>query len=317
MAAGAVALAIAALVIELRMTQWALGPRFLVVAAISLFILGLGWALPPAGEVARPHQSVLMISGLLILIFALQLFAEVLGAHRGPGAGGEFWTFGVVAAVAIAAARRSGSAGCTLIAAFAAAISFLALIAWAFHPHGFSTFRWILLLETVALGVGAVRLRVPYRRHAVQLVNVAGLLALLLSFTFLAGAVIGQAEARLGTNIPVGGVAPAGFGWKLYILAVTAALIGYAVVDREPAPGVFGVVLAFMFALLVGFHGVIGGSLVFWPLFLLILGAAGVAYGLWPRAGGPDTPAGTGQPVASPASSFPPSMAPPPPPDTT
>lgn len=323
-------LAIAALVIDLRMRQWALGPRFLVAAVISLFTLGLAWTVPrPSDGVARPYQSVLMISGLLVLIFALQLFAEVLGAHHNPGAGAEFWTFAAESAIAVAAVRRSASAGCTLIAAFTAAISFLAFIAWAFHPHGFATFRWILLVETVILGLGAARLRRAYPRHAVQLVNMAGLVALVLSFTFLAGALVSEAESRLGTTVPLGGVGPAGFGWKLYVLVVTGALIAYAVRDRAPAPGVFGVLLAFMFALLVGFPTSLGGgSLVFWPLFLLIVGGIGVTYGLWPRGNPVGAYTGPGQPpgeattvVPEPGTEPPPPPAgaepPGPPPDTT
>jgi len=125
-------------------------------------------------------------------VLALVFLGEILAGHHRLGSGGVFWTLAVEAAVGAVAARRSGSAGCTLIAAAFASISLLAFISWAFHPHGFTTFRWILLLESLALGAGAIRLRGAYRRHGVQLVNVAGLLTMFLALTFV-GEAVGEA----------------------------------------------------------------------------------------------------------------------------
>ncbi len=279
-AAGAVLLAMAALVIDLRMTQWALGPKFLVLLVISAVILGLGWSALPGGVVARPYQSMLLIAGLILLIFTLELLAEVLGAHHSPGAGGTFWTFAAEAGVAFVSARRSRSAGCTLIGALASAISILAFIGFAFHPHGLTAVRWIILVESLVFVVGAVRLRAAHPRHATQFVNVAGILALLVSLTFLATTALTVVESRLGTAVPLSGVGPTGFGWKLYTLIAAGALIAYAVIGRAPAPGVLGILVSFTFVALVGFPSYTGGSLVFWPLFLLIVGAAAVLFGL-------------------------------------
>lgn len=311
-AAGAVSLALAALVIDLRMTQWSLGPRFLVLAAITSLILALGWSAEPGGTVARPYKSTLMISGLLLLPFAMQLLAEVLGAHRAPGAGGTFWTFAAVAAVAFASARRANSAGCTLIGGLAVAISFLAFISFAFHPHGLTTFRWMMLLESVAFAIVAVRLRVAHARHATQIMNVAGLVVLLLAFTFLATTLISATEARLGTTTPIGNVGPAGFGWKLYVLVAAGGLLSFSVLNRAPAPGVLGILVSFTFVVLVGFPSLTGGSLVFWPLFLLIVGAAGVLMGL--GVGRPTARGVPPAPTVPPASEVPPPPAPGPPP---
>ncbi len=310
-AAGAVALAVAAYVIELRMTQWALGPKFLVAAVIAALILGLGWAAGPAGPETRPHQSLLLISGLLVLVLALVFLGEILAGHHRLGAGGVFWTLAVEAAVAAAAARRAGSAGCTLIAALFASISFLEFIAWVVHPTGFNTFRWILLAESMALVAGAIRLRRAYRRHGVQLVNVAGLLALFLGLTFVGAAAIQVAGSGLGSSLPTPSIGTAGAGWKLYLLIATGALIGYAVLDREPAPGVIGAAMAITFAVLVGLPTLTGGSLVFWPLFLLIVGGLAVAYALV----GPPAAASAAAPPAPPAPPPPTSSMPPPPSD--
>src|SRR5436309_746584 len=99
-AAGAVPLALAALVIELRMTQWSLGPRFVAVASTATLILTMAVLTGRERAAPRPYQSVLFVAGLLPLIVALRLLAEVAGASRPPGAGGVFWTFGAEAVVA-------------------------------------------------------------------------------------------------------------------------------------------------------------------------------------------------------------------------
>src|SRR5579884_1050771 len=88
-AAGAVPLAVVAIVIELRMRQWSLGPRFVVIALIAGLILTMGWLSELEGPAPRPYHSVLLVAGLLPLIVAFQLLAEVLGAHRPPGSGGR------------------------------------------------------------------------------------------------------------------------------------------------------------------------------------------------------------------------------------
>jgi hypothetical protein len=318
-AAGAGMLALAVYVIELRMTQWGLGPKFIVPAVVAGLILAMGWAAGPTGPETRSAQSLLLISGLLVLVLALIFLGEILAGHHGLGAGGIFWTLAVEAGVSAAAARRAGSAGCTLLAALFASASFVEFIVWVFHPHAVSTFRWILLLETLVLVAGALRLRGAYRRHGVQLVNVAGLLTLLLGLTLVGAAAIGIAESRLGTTFPIASIGSAGWGWKLYLLLATGALILFAVLDREPAPGVIGVAMALTFAVLVGLPTLTGGSLVFWPLFLLIVGGLGVAYALIapPRSTGTAPPSGPPPPTGTAPPSGPPppvTGAPPPPP---
>jgi hypothetical protein len=280
-AAGGLLLALAAVAIEVRMTQWPLGPRFLIVTAISVLVLAIGLLAPLEAPTPRPYQSVLLVSGLLSLIVALQLFAEVLGAHRGPGAGGDFWTFGLEAAIAAYAALRTNSAVCTLIAALAAGVAFESLIYWVFTPHGVSTFRWITLVVTLAFVAGAVAWRDERPRHAVQLVNAAGLAVLLLALSFVLTALVAAATSRLGAaGASATSSTTAGFGWKLYLLLAGGALIVYAALDREPGPGYIGAAVLATFALLVGIPTSGRGSLLFWPLFLLLVGGALLAYGM-------------------------------------
>jgi hypothetical protein len=290
-AAGAVPLAVAAFVIDLRMTQWSTAARFVVVGLIAGLLLALGWLAELEGETPRPYHSVLLVAGLLPLILALTLLAELLGAHHPPGAGGEVWTFGLEAAIAWAAARRANSGVCTLIAALAVAVAVEALVRWVFAPTGLGTFRAFLVVLALGYAGGAVRLRDHRRRHAVQLINAAGLVTIVLALTYLATTLVATALRSSGAFLTaLGGQATAPFGWKLYILAIGLGLVAYAAVDREPGPAYVGAALLGAFAVLVGFPVSGRGSLVGWPLFLLVVGAAGLAIGLRPREPLPPEP---------------------------
>jgi hypothetical protein len=300
-AAGAVPLALAAVVIELRMTQWGVGARFAVVVLIAALLLTMGWLAPLEGDVPRPYHSLLLLAGLLPMIVALQLLAEVLGARRPPGAGADFWIFGLEAVLAAAAARRANSAVCTLVAALAGAVALESFVQWVFAPHGVGTFRAILVVLTLAFFAGAVRLRDRLRRHAVQLINAGAVVTVVLATSFLLQEAVrvalgGAGFAGVGWFGGVSGGVGVGagggsFGWKLWILAVGFGLIAYAAADREPGPAYFGVVLLVEFAFLVGLPSAGRGSLVGWPLFLLVIGAIGLIVGLRPRRPLPPPPA--------------------------
>jgi hypothetical protein len=81
-----------------------------------------------------------------------------------------------------------------------------------------------------------------------------------------------------------------GFGWKLFLLAVGFGLIAYGAVDREPGPGYIGAAVVLAFVVLVGSPSTNHGSLVGWPLFLLVIGAIGLGVGLRPRQPLPPPP---------------------------
>jgi hypothetical protein len=282
-AAGAVPLAAAALLIDERMTQWPLTARFGVVALISLLILTMGWLAPLEFDAPRSYHTILLVAGLLTLPVALILLSEVLGATRGhPGAGATFWTFGLESAIAATAARRANSAACTLIAAIAGTISIEAFVAFAFEPHGRGPFRAFIVVLSVGLIYGAVRLRDRRRAHAVQLVNAAGLLSLALAATLATGALASLLSTQLAAGFGGLELVPAGvgFGWKLYVLAIGFGLIAYAAADRQPGPAYLGVANVLAFALIDGLPRFSAHTLVGWPLLLLALGAIGLGVGL-------------------------------------
>jgi hypothetical protein len=298
-AAGAVPLALFAIVVELRMRHWSLGARFAVVAIIADLILSMGLLAELEGPAPRPYHSILLVSGLLPLALALVLLAEIMGANRPPGSGGIAWTFAVEGLLATYAARRANSGVCTLIAAVSFGVALEAFIVLVFKPHGLGTFRAILVVLTLAFAAGAVRFRDGRRRHAVQLVNAGGLAGLVLAITYNVQSVALSSIVRGGAVIVdrFEGPGSAPFGWKLYLLALGFALIAYAAVDREPGPAYIGLVVLLAFALLAGIPGVSGASLVGWPLFLLIIGAGALAIGLRPRRPLPPPPTSRSQPA--------------------
>lgn len=245
-AAGAVPLAVAAFVIDLRMTQWSVGTRFVVVALIAALLLTMGWLAELEEDAPRAYHSILLIAAL---------------------------------------------AGIVAVEAF---------VSWAFRPHGAGTFRAILLVLTLAFVLGAVRLRDRRRRHAVQRVNAAGVSAAVLAGTYLvAGFLTALIAAATNGSSPLGPVA-APFGWELYLLAVGLGLVAYSGVDHEPGPAYIGVAVLLAFAVLTGGFAVNRGSLVGWPLFLLVIGAVGLAIGLRPRQALPPPPSTPAPPMPPP-----------------
>jgi len=113
---------------------------------------------------------------------------------------------------------------------------------------------------------------------------------LLLALSFLLVRLLAAVEAGLSDGSPAEIHSSAAFGWKLYVLAVGCGLIAYAGVDSEPGPAYVGVLVLGAFALLAGLPVATRGSLVGWPLFLLAIGAAGLAVGLRPRRPLPPEP---------------------------
>jgi hypothetical protein len=158
----------------------------------------------------------------------------------------------------------------------------------------------MLVVLSLAFMGGALRLRNGRRRHSVQLVNAAGLAALVLGLLYVVNAAVASFAnslidklqntpglAVLSSFVPGNGV---GFGWQLYLIAIGFGLVAYAAVDHEPGPGYIGAAVLVVFALVVGLRGAGGGSIVGWPLFLLVIGAAGLAIGLRPREPLPPPP---------------------------
>jgi hypothetical protein len=287
--AGAVVLTVAIAMVNVRMdATWGEG-IFLVLNLLGFaLVFSMGMLARLEEGRPRPYQSALLVCGLVLLALTLYRLAHVFGVDHPLSASGTiFWGALVLAAVAAWPAWARNSAVCALVAALAGGAALLAFVDLVFNPRGPTTQRWILLLLVAVYVLAALWRRDRERRHAVQMVNAAGLAVLALEVTFLSGL------------LTLFGPAPAspGFGWALVMLAAGFGLVAYAAIDREPGPGYLGVAVLVGAILLVGRPNTTG-DLLFWPLFLLLLGLAGVGIGLRPRRRLPPEP-GPGRTAAT------------------
>jgi hypothetical protein len=275
-AAGAVTLSVG-VALALGRLQPASGWVLLVTGALAAAWLWLGLqgadgAPPPA------FASVLLFTGLAAFALALLSLADVLGADE-LGSGTLTWTSALLAVVATAVSRRRSSAVAALIAALAGGLALLAAWDWIFDPEGVTPFRWLLLLLAFAYGLASLPMRGTSLRHAEQMVNAAGTAILAIPLIAIPGSLFGTPE------LP-------GF-WELVILVAGLSLVAYAAADRAPGPGYLGAANLAAFVIIAGAGS---ESLLWWPLLLIVIGAAGLLAGLRPRRPLPPEPASSTRP---------------------
>lgn len=283
-AAGAVVVAVGVGMVNVRMDGlWGDGV-FLVLNLLAFaLIFTMGMLADLEDGRPRPYQSALLVAGLALLALTLFRLAEVFGVDNPLGASGAvFWMGFILAGVAAWPAWARNSAICALIEVVVGGIALLAFVDLVFSPDSPTTFRWLLLLLLAVYALASLWRRDRERRHAVMMINAAGLAILALELTFL-GNIIPSVFAPAQT-IGFG----VGFGWALIMLAGGFGLVAYSAIDREPGPGYLGVLVLAVAVLIVGFTG--DHNLLFWPLFLLLVGIAGVALGLRPRRRLPPEP---------------------------
>jgi len=311
-AAAVVPLTVAVVLLNVRMDDtWGVGIHFVITALATAFVAVLALLARMESDEPRAYQSVLFVAALVLLLITLGRLAQVLGADGFLGAPGTVtWVGLIFAAAAGWLALRRGSAVSALIAALAAGAVLLAFVDWVFSPDGPDTSRYLLIALIGAYVVAHLQVRGDRPRHAVQLVNAAGVAALVLQLTFLIAVVFGELTGGL-----LGGDSGAGLrdfspgtGWELIFVAVGFGLIAYAAIDRERGPAYLGFLVLGLFVLLAGFPGEDGASVIGWPLLLLLLGGAGLAFGLRPLEPlppeprtGPDAPTVPVAPAAAPA----------------
>ena len=297
-AAGAVVLATGVLLAELRLGD-AVGVavHVLITGVTAALILGIG--LQAAGAGGRPpaYQSVLLVTGLLVFEAFLLRLADALGADFGSGGFGArdtlvwgslppattVWTSLVLAGVAGWAAVSRRSAVALLIAALATGLALLAAIAWIFDADSQGPYRLLLLATAIALALGSLVLRGSEPRHAEQLVNAAGVAILVIPLTALAAGAL-QLLSLFG-GVPENLLPDV---WEFVVLAAGCGLVAYGAVDRVPGAAWLGLanLAAFLAVTAIGADE----TLLYWPLWLILLGAVAVLAGLRPRAPLPPEP---------------------------
>lgn len=286
-AAGAVVLATGLALAELRLTSEELAPvvHLLVIGAVAGLTLALGLQAP--NEDGRPpaYQSVLLVTGLLLLYPALLRLADVLGAELGDGfpAGELTWVSLVEVGAALFAGLRCRSAICLLIAAIAGAVALLSGWQWIFENDSFTASRWLLLLSAIALALASLVLRAGSPRQSELMVDGAGLAILAIGLQGLLSYVVGSFNLF---QSPSGPLLP-GF-WELVVLAAGCGLVAYGAIERSPGPAWLGVANLLVFVVAAG--ALSDRTLYWWPLILILLGAVAMAAGLRPRQPLPPEP---------------------------
>ena len=175
-AAGAVVLAVGVVLEELRLSdKLPIGVHVLITATAAAVILGIGLQAPTEGGRPRAYQSVLLVTGLLLLYLALLRLADALGATYGGGGdslvwanlppGAIMWTSLVLAGAAGWAALSRRSAVSLLIAALATGLALLAALAWITGADSQGPYRFLLLVLAIALVLGSLVLRGGEPRH--------------------------------------------------------------------------------------------------------------------------------------------------------
>jgi hypothetical protein len=271
--------------VDVRMGEtWADGVLFVFLALGATLVFGMGMLAPREGDDPRAYQSILLLAGIALAGVALARLALALGADAVTSPGALTWVAAATAALAAVAAVRCNSGACTLVAAVVGSLAVLALVELVFAPQGNATFRWILLALVIGFVAGLAYLRDRHRRHAVMLVNAAGLalIALGLSFADITG-VFFRAVDQPAVEFD------AGWGWEAVLLLGAFGLIAYAAADEEPGPGYIGAALLALSILILATPDD-AATLVGWPLFLLVVGIAGIAFGLRPRRPLPPPP---------------------------
>jgi hypothetical protein len=290
-AAGAVVLTVGIALEELRLGP-EIGPaaHLLILVLATAVILGLG--LQARTEDGRPpaYQSVLLVTGLLLLYAALLRLADVLGADFGEAdgpaglpAGAFVWTSFVLAAVAAWTAMARRSAVALLIAALALGIGLVATLQWLFDADSQGPYRVLLLLLAIALVLGALVLRGSAPRHAEQLINAAGVAILAIPLMALVAAIVplfgllGGAPDNVLPNL-----------WELVVLAAGCGLIAYGAVDRVPGAAYLGLANLAVFVVVAAVTS--DATLLWWPLLLILLGLGAMGAGLRPLSPLPPEP---------------------------
>lgn len=290
-AAGTVVLTTLAFVLEVRFdSAWAAGVRLLVFALVLGLVGTMAVLAPMEGETPRAYQAVLYVASFLLAALTLATLADALGAGDGGGdfpSGTFVWAGLLLIGFAGFFAARRNSAIMTLLAALTAVVVLLSFVDWVSSISGVQTVRWLLLLSAAAFAVGALWWRDLRRRHAVALVDAAGLAIAVLGLTVAVegalGAVFGAFDGELVYH---GGPA----GWELVLLAFGFGLLAYGSVDRERVAAFLGVVNLLLFVLVAGPRSG-AASLIGWPLLLLAIAGVLLAVGLRPREDLPPEPA--------------------------
>ena len=251
-----------------------------------MLTLALGLQAPNEDGKPPAYQSVLLVTGLLLLYWALLRLADVLGAELTDGfpAGELTWVSAVAGAVALFAGLKRRSAICLLMAAISGAVMLLAGWEWIFETGTFTASRWLLLVDRdrarARLARAARRLAAPGRADGRR--RRAGdprdRRCRRSSASWSARSTCSR--RRPARCSPASGSSSCS--------RPAAALVAYGAIERSPGPAWLGLANLIVFVIAAGTLS--ENTLYWWPMLLILLGAIGMAAGLRPRQELPPEP---------------------------
>ena len=299
-AAGVVVLTVFTTLVNLRFSSdWSTTAHFFFTLAFAAPVIAMAFQADAGDDTPRSYESILHVAAFILLVQTLGTLESLIGIDNG-GFNGT-WVSALLVAFCVWFVRNRNSAIMTLLAALTGVVGVVFLIDWINGIRSFNTIEWILFVCAIALTLGAVSQRDRRRRHAVSLVDAAGITAFFLGLIVFFESVFRSVLSLFGGGLPSAlspgdinpdrfsfGGAPA--GWELVLLAFGFGLIAYGSVDRERVPSFIGVVVLSLFVFEAFFPGKGGPSLVGWPIVLLIMGVGLLAIGLRPRQDLPPEP---------------------------
>jgi hypothetical protein len=272
-AIGGVLLAAAFAISDIRLEDsWARGVHFAVVGVGFLIVYVLGLT-RPSQEDGRPtaEQSALLASSLVLLVFTVARFGNVVVGGGSEHAGTLTWMALLYAALAAYPAVTRRSAVCTLAAAAGVGLGIGEFVSWV-SPGSVQVngARWILFGLIVLYALGALALRRWRPRHGAQLVN-AAMLALI---GIIGTVTVDQFFVEGTADVP-----HLSTWWEIVAFAVSVAGIFYAIGSRERGPAWTAGGALVLATGTIGSPVGHGNTLVGWPLVLIVAAALSLAAG--------------------------------------
>lgn len=297
-AIGGLLLGLAAIVIAFRKSggagggeEWSDLALLFVLAVPALVLFGGGLAAAQSAEIPRPWHAVWVVLGIVLLYFSTQLLIDVLeGDTEAPL--NIAWTFAVVAVASIIAAREAFVRFGWLVAGLAASVSWLAIwdeLLTDGIGESLKTFRILCMVATLALLVAAFvahRQAVTDTEESSELVTAAGVVfvlgaGIISAGFFFSGLLFGVSPSP--EPIEPDSIAEPELFWDIVLLVGSLALIAAGNLIENRGPIYVGTVGVVIFSFIVGTdidNPDRDGSLVGWPLILVVAALTAVAASL-------------------------------------
>jgi hypothetical protein len=249
---------------------------FAILLTAFVFLYGVGM-LGAVSAGLRSWGSAYLVFGILVAPLALLQFIEAV--NGAPGASlNIFWVFGVTAGLGVAASLVAGLRYGLLLASLAVIVSWSALwgkvLSNGIGAH-YGVYRGLLLVLAVLLAGAAAamatrRIEPDGPERASELVTGASLAAV------IAGSLSAPKIFALSNPFFTIAGPSSSLLWEIVLLVVSLLAIGYGSRFSARGPAYVGALGLLIFVLIAGLDlndSTPDGSLVGWPLFLMLAGA--------------------------------------------